>query len=66
MLLPAYIKHQRFLGAEIRAFAAPYTFIVVYYGRAEARLRKRTDGAYLNRGARVVLRTIVLNQHKFF
>lgn len=66
MLLPAYIKHQRFLGAEIRAFAAPYTFIVVYYGRAEARLRKRPDGAYLNRGARVVLRTIVLNQHKFF
>ena len=27
---------------------------------------KRTDGAYLNRGARVVLRTIILNQHKFF
>lgn len=61
-----HFNYQCFLWTEIRAFAAFYTFVVVYDGRVKACLRKRADRAHFNCRARVILRTVVLNQYKRF
>lgn len=64
--LSILIQNQRLLGAEIRAFPAPDTFAMIDDGRMEALLRERADGTHLDRRARVILRTVFLDDIELF
>ena len=61
-----YFEDQGFLGTEVCTLAAFYAFVVVDDRRVKTALRQCADGAHLNCGTGVILRTVVFYQRKHF